>query len=321
MTPWPTSADAQWISRRAVCIEEHPRRRVVVESLRVADVLEADREADAAADPLAPGRVARAAGQADRLARQLLRLGRLRAAARRMTSATGSEPSIGWPGRERVARAERVEADGARPGRSERVGELVHLRLGREAGLDGAEAAHRAAGRVVRVDARRLDQGVGDLVGTDRKTGGVGRHGGRARGVGAAVEQDLHPHGDELTGPRRAVFAPDARRVPVHVAEEGLLAVVDDLHGPLRVQREHGAVDLHREILATAERAADAGEVDPHLLRRQVEARRDLVAVDVQPLRRDVDVDAALAVGDGQARFRAEEGLILDADVVDARRR
>ena len=48
----------------------------------------------------------------------------------------------------------------------------------------------------------------------------------------------------------------------------------------------------------------------------QAEAGRHLVAVDVQPLRRDVDVDAALAVGHGQARLRAEEGLILDADLV-----
>ena len=41
------------------------------------------------------------------------------------------------------------------------------------------------------------------------------------------------------------------------------------------------------------------------------------VSVDVQPLRRDVDVDAALAVRDGKARLRPEERLILDPDVVD----
>ena len=81
------------------------------------------------------------------------------------------------------------------------------------------------------------------------------------------------------------------------------------------------AVDLHREVLAAAEGAADAGEVDPHLLRRQAEARRDLVAVDVQPLRRDVDVDAALAVRGRRARLGPEEGLVLDAELVDARRR
>ena len=79
-------------------------------------------------------------------------------------------------------------------------------------------------------------------------------------------------------------------------------------------------MDLHREVLAPAERAADAGEVDPHLLRLEVEARRDLVAVDVEPLGRDVDVDAALAVGDREPRLGAEERLVLLADLVDARR-
>ena len=76
-------------------------------------------------------------------------------------------------------------------------------------------------------------------------------------------------------------------------------------------EREQRSVDLHREVLAPAERAADAGEVDPHLLGREVEARRDLLAIDVEPLRRDVDVDAALAVRDRDPRLGAEERLIL----------
>ena len=77
-------------------------------------------------------------------------------------------------------------------------------------------------------------------------------------------------------------------------------------------------MDLHREVLAAAERAADAGEVDPHLLERQPEAGRDLAAVDVQPLRRDVDVDAALAVGHREPGLGAEERLVLAAELVDA---
>ena len=77
-------------------------------------------------------------------------------------------------------------------------------------------------------------------------------------------------------------------------------------------------MDLHREILATAEGTADAGEVDTNELGREAEARCDLVAIDVQPLGRDVDVDAAFTVRHGEPRFGAEERLILDADVVDA---
>ena len=104
----------------------------------------------------------------------------------------------------------------------------------------------------------------------------------------------------------------------VDVAGERLLAVVDDLHRPVRVQREQRGVDLHRDVLAAAERAADAGEVDAHPLEREAEARRDLGPVDVEPLRRDVDVDAALAVRHREPRLGAEEGLILDARLVDA---
>ena len=76
------------------------------------------------------------------------------AAARRITSRVGSEPVTTWPVAQRAARLERVQEPQLDRVDVERGRELVHLRLGREARLHGAEAAHRAAGRVVRVDAR-----------------------------------------------------------------------------------------------------------------------------------------------------------------------
>ena len=100
------------------------------------------------------------------------------------------------------------------------------------------------------------------------------------------------------------------------VPHEGLLAAVDEFHGAVRVQSQHGPVDLHGQVLASAEGAPDPREVDAHAVRRQPEAGRDLVAVDVQPLRCDVDVDAALAVGNGQPGLRAEERLVPDAELV-----
>ena len=75
-------------------------------------------------------------------------------------------------------------------------------------------------------------------------------------------------------------------------------------------------MDLHRQVLAAAERAADARQRQPDLLRRQAEALGELVAVDVQPLGRDVEVDAALAVGHREPGLGAEERLVLHPDLV-----
>ena len=304
--------------RRAVLGEDDASGTEVVEALRVADVLEADREADAATHSLAARRVPRAAGEPDRLARKLLRLGRLES--RRATDhlARRQRARHDLPGRERASRLERVQEPQLDRVDVERGGELVHLRLGREARLHRAEAAHRTARRVVRVDGEAVDPDVVDRVRADGERARVRDDRGRARRVRAAVDEDPHPHRHEPPLARRPVLGPDPRRVAVDVADERLLAVVDDLHGPPGAQREHRRVDLHREVLAPAERATDAGEVNPHLLGLEVEAGRDLVAVDVEPLRRDVDVDAALAVRDRDPGLGAEERLILLADVVDA---
>ena len=77
-------------------------------------------------------------------------------------------------------------------------------------------------------------------------------------------------------------------------------------------------MDLHAEVLAGAERAADAAERDPHLVGRQVEAGGDLVAVDVQPLGRHEQVDAAVLGGHREAGLGAEERLVLHPDLVVA---
>ena len=55
--------------------EAHARGAVVVEAFGVADVLEADGEADAATDSFAASRVTGPTGQPDRLPRQTLGLG------------------------------------------------------------------------------------------------------------------------------------------------------------------------------------------------------------------------------------------------------
>ena len=107
--------------------------------------------------------------------------------------------------------------------------------------------------------------------------------------------------------------------MPVHVTEERLLAPVHHLHRPAGAQREQADVHLQADVFARAERATDTGERRAAPFEREAEARGDLVAVDVQPLRRDVELDAAaVVVGHGEAGLGSEEGLVLHPDLVEA---
>ncbi len=122
------------------------------------------------------------------------------------------------------------------------------------------------------------------------------------------------------------MLVPHPGRVPVHVPEEGLLPPVHHPHRPSSVERQQAGVDLHRQVLPGPERATHPGQCQPHLLLRQAEARRDLLPVGVQPLRRHEEIDAAVRRRHRQPRLRAEEGLILHTDLVladhhDLRRR
>jgi hypothetical protein len=67
------------------------------------------------------------------------------------------------------------------------------------------------------------------------------------------------------------------------------------------VQREQAGVDLHGQVFPGAERPSDAGQGHADLVLRQAEARRDLIAVHVQPLGRHEQVDAAVLGRYGQA--------------------
>jgi hypothetical protein len=104
--------------------------------------------------------------------------------------------------------------------------------------------------------------------------------------------------------------------VAVDVAVERLLAGVLDLDRPTRREGEQADVDLEADVLAGAERAADAGEGEVDLLERQPEAGGHLGVVDVEPLGGDQQLDAAVLGGHGHAGLRPEEGLVLHADLV-----
>jgi hypothetical protein len=303
-----------------VGVDEEPDARgaVVVESLRVADVLEAEGEAEPTANAVTACGVAGSAGEPDRVARKLLRLRLLERGAATNDLGDGQRAVDPLPCGQRASRSQRVAETQLDRVELELDRKLVHLGLSREAGLHGAESAHGTAGRIVREDDLALDERVRDRVRPAGEGGRVRADGCRAGRVRASVQEDPHADVDELAASIGSVLGPDPRRMAMNVAREGLLPVVDHLHRAIRPECKECAVDLHGEVFAPAEGAAHAGQVDPYLLGLQIEAGCDLVAIDVEPLRRDVDVDATLAVGDCQARLRPEERLVLDAELVDA---
>src|SRR5947208_15612072 len=75
-------------------------------------------------------------------------------------------------------------------------------------------------------------------------------------------------------------------------------------------------MQVHAEVFTRAKRSADAGEMQPYFVWGQAQARRNLVAVHMQPLGGRIQVDASVLGGDRQSGLRAEHGLILHTGLV-----
>src|SRR5215210_28656 len=301
----------------ALDLEGHARGRVVVEALRVADVLEADGITHPSLYRLAVCHVGDAARKLAQVpAHHLLLLRQGHALDPPQDLGHRGGPGHLLPERERIPWLDRVLYAELDRVHAELPRQLVHLGLVGEAHLHGAEPAHRAAGWVVGVDHVGIHQRVRHLVWAAGEAGRVGADGGRAGSVGSSVEDDARLHVDELPVAVGAVLVAHPGRVPVHVPEKGLLAVVHHLDRALGVESEEAGVGLHGEVFPAPEGATHAREGEPHPLRGQVEALGQLILVDVQPLRGDVQVHPALAVGHGQAGLGAQKRLVLHPDLV-----
>ena len=166
-----------------------------------------------------------------------------------------------------------------------------------------SRASRRTAGCSCRARSASMST-LSHAYGPTAKLAALRRHRRRARRVRAAVEHDRRPDVHELAVAVGAVLEAHPGRVPVDVAVEGLLAGVDHLHRPVGAQRQQAGVDLHRDVLAGAERAADAGQRAAAPCRPAGRGVGDLALVDVQPLGGDVEVDAAVARPGPRARTR-----------------
>ena len=275
-----------------------------------ADVLEARRDAEAA--PLAPLAAAR---RGDPALLAPLPADGLRRFDERLLDAACVVRQRASPGH-RIATVDEVaqaELDRVHP---QRLGQLVHLRLGDEVALRRAESTEGPAGDVVRVGGEDVGLHVGDAVGAVDGQQQVAHHLVRRVDVGPRIGDDLRLGGDQSPVLRRRPLGVDEGAVPLVMAEDGLLAAPDDLHRALQLPGGQRQDDLHRDILTPAESAADGRVEDAHLLLRQAERVRHLMALLVRPLPAREHGDAPLLVEEGQPRLRLEVGMLLPRNLV-----
>ena len=278
----------------ARCTEQfHAAFGRIVKPPAVGDVLVADGKPDPPPQPLSPTHIAGPPGVGQRIA-----LGWRRREFDRRTPADHftdrRTPADDLAGRQHGSGRDGILDAQLNRIQTQRPRQFVHLGFVGHAGLHRAEAPHRAAGWVVRVDGGPLHQRVGHFIGPGRKRGRVGDDRSRGRRVGAAVNHDPGIDAGQHAAAGRAVAHPDARGVPVHMAVERLLARIDHFHGLPGAQRQQAGMEVHAEVFARSKRAADAGEMKPHLVGGQVQTWRNLIPIYVQPLCGDVQVDAPI---------------------------
>ena len=215
-----------------------------------------------------------------------------------------------------VARFEGVDQSQLNRVHAECICQAVHLGLMGEAGLDTAEAPHGPARRVVGAHSHALYLCAVHPVGADGEAGGVGQYRAAGRGVGSAVEEQ--PGFDAHQGAVSAgvVAIPHAGRVTVNVAVKTLGSGVGHLDRTAGVEGQQAEVDMQAYVLPSAEGSPDPGQGKSHCFGLEAQAGRHLVAVGVQPLGRDVQVDPTSIVGDGQAGLCTQRSLVLHADLV-----
>ena len=290
---------------------------VVVEALGKRQVLGAHRVADTSHSA---GPVRREAGAPREMARDrrwCRRGGSGISSSASSTAVVGNEPfDYLTGGRERLTRLQRVQLADLHRIHAELLGEEIHLALGAEVGLHDAEAPHGAVGRVVRLGGVGLDEDVVADIRTDREIDRVAHHGRRRVLVGATVEHHPGIDADQLAVGIRFVAEPHPRRVAMDVSHEGLAAIQAHLHRPADRQRHQAEVDLQRDVLAGAEGSTHSDRMAAHLLGLEAQTGIDLLVVDVDPLTRRPEIDAALTVGNGQAGLGPQRRLVLAADDV-----
>jgi hypothetical protein len=112
---------------------------------------------------------------------------------------------------------------------------------------------------------------------------------------------------------------PDLGGMTMDVAVETLLASIGNPDGTTGAKSEEARVHLEADVLPSSERPTHATEDKANFFFWKCEAFRNLLAVLMEPLGGDVQLDSGVAwVWNCEGCFEAEECLILHADLVRA---
>ena len=191
----------------------------------------------------------------------------------------------------------------------------AHLRRGRR--------ADRRGRLVVRVDERRLDVDVLELVRPERVHRRHLREEPSLAAVGAAVEDESRPSREKgSVAPRTRLELDDHSLAPVADGEELLVAREDELDGSSRGARERRDVALEVEVALRTEAPAEERHDHADVRLGNVERVGDARACGVGNLRRRPDRDpVALPLGDDRARLDRDALHGVGDDSARGRRR
>ena len=203
-------------------------------------------------------------------------------------------------------------------GGAQRLGDPVHLHLGRKLGLRRAKTAERAVWRRVRCDGTRLDAHVFAPVWAARVERAARQHHRRQGAVRPTVHHDLDVLPEQSTVPAHAAPVLHDRRMALRRGGDVLVAVVDHPHRAAALEGQQRRVqgDHRRVLLLPAEAAAGLRLDDLSLSVVEAERPPHRFVDVVGALQRAVYRDAAVLAGDGDHRLVLDVELLLVADPV-----
>ncbi len=171
------------------------------------------------------------------------------------------------------------------------LGQSVEQAFDGERGLIGAEAAHRAAGWVVRVDGERFHVDRRHAIRPGAVAAGAFQHLRADRGVRALVADDAGLHGRDAAVGVATDLVLKLDRMPLRMDVEALGPGERQLDRPADEPGHQGRLGLDRHVLLAAERAAVADELDLHAVAFDAEHGRDLALIVEDALALGVDVE------------------------------